>query len=63
MNFLLQAPQPPSVESVDNALRVLEEVGAIAPIVSGSNKSKSESITPLGQHLAKHPVHVGLGKC
>jgi HrpA-like RNA helicase len=62
MNFLLQAPQPPSVESVDNALRVLEEVGAIAPIVSGSNKSKSESITPLGQHLAKLPVHVRLGK-
>eukprot|EP00979_Chaetoceros_neogracilis_P010577 scaffold2504_cov248-Chaetoceros_neogracile.AAC.5 len=26
MNFLLQAPQPPSIESVDNALRVLKEV-------------------------------------
>jgi len=62
MNFLLQAPQPPSVESVDNALRVLEEVGAIAPIVSDNSKARSETITPLGLHLAKLPVHVRLGK-
>jgi len=62
MNFLLQAPQPPSTESVDNALQVLEEVGAIAPIPSNGNRSNYETITPLGLHLAKLPVHVRLGK-
>jgi len=62
MDFLLQAPQPPSEESVSNALQVLEEVGAINPISAKKLGSRVEIITPLGMHLAKLPVHVRLGK-
>jgi len=62
MGFLLQAPQPPSQESVKNALQVLEEVGAIHPIPSKKSDARLEQITPLGSHLAKLPVHVRLGK-
>ncbi len=59
----MQAPQPPSQESVRNALQVLEEVGAIHPIISKQSAERSlETITPLGNHLAKIPVHVRLGK-
>ena len=53
-DFLRQAPQPPSDESVQAALTVLEEVGAIT--------SERKFLTPLGQHLAKLPVDVRLGK-
>lgn len=53
-DFLQQAPQPPSNESVQAALNVLEEVGAIT--------SERKFLTPLGQHLAKLPVDVRLGK-
>ncbi len=60
MDFLLQAPQPPSEESVSSALKVLEEVGAIEPI--SKIDSRLEAITPLGIHLSKLPVHVRLGK-
>jgi len=56
MDFLLQAPQPPAEESVQTALALLEEVGAI--FFNGSK----EMLTPLGKHLAKIPVHVKLGK-
>lgn len=52
--FLRQAPQPPSDDSVQAALNVLEEVGAITP--------ERKFLTPLGQHLAKLPVDVRLGK-
>ena len=53
-DFLRQAPQPPSDDSVQAALTVLEEVGAIT--------SERKFLTPLGQHLAKLPVDVRLGK-
>lgn len=53
-DFLGQAPQPPSNDSVQAALNVLEEVGAIT--------SERNFLTPLGQHLAKLPVDVRLGK-
>lgn len=69
MEFLLQAPQPPSQESVENALTLLQEVGAIEPLNEPANgdsrvfTSKNiEQLTPLGHHLAKLPVHVRLGK-
>jgi len=53
-DFLRQAPQPPSDDSVNAALTVLEEVGAIT--------SERNQLTPLGHHLAKLPVDVRLGK-
>jgi len=53
-DFLSQAPQPPSDDSVQAALNVLEEVGAIT--------SERNFLTPLGQHLSKLPVDVRLGK-
>mmetsp|Transcript_5752 Transcript_5752/g.16586 ORF Transcript_5752/g.16586 Transcript_5752/m.16586 type:complete len:1474 (-) Transcript_5752:147-4568(-) len=61
MDFLLQAPQPPEEESVQNALTLLTEVGAIQEF-SPTSPAKIERLTPLGQHLAKLPVHVRLGK-
>lgn len=59
MEFLDQAPQPPSKESVEAAINVLYDVGAIA---SKSDARHSEHLTPLGKHLAKLPVDVKLGK-
>ena len=57
MDFLLQAPQPPSEQSVQAALNILEEVGAIE-----DGDSKVQKLTILGSHLARLPVHVRLGK-
>lgn len=62
MDFLLQAPQPPTNEAVQSALKVLEEVGAIEPFATKKNAQRQEKLTPLGRHLAKLPVHVRLGK-
>ena len=56
--FLLQAPQAPSEESIRSALVLLEEAGAIESLSTGTG----EKLTPLGQHLAKLPVHIRLGK-
>lgn len=53
MDFLQQAPQPPSEKSVSLALDVLKDVGAI-----GSD----EQLTSLGYHLSKLPMDVRLGK-
>ncbi|KAL9184942.1 hypothetical protein ACHAXT_002719 [Thalassiosira profunda] len=55
--FLDQAPQPPSDESVQSALNVLFDVGAIEV-----TQRTSERLTPLGKHLAKLPVDVKVGK-
>ena len=52
-DFLQQAPQPPNDDAVQVALDLLREVGAIDEI---------ETLTPLGHHLSKIPVHVRLGK-
>ena len=63
MDFLLKAPQPPTEISVKNALKVLEEVGAIYPQEPKDHSEiVDERLTPLGIHLAKLPVHVRLGK-
>ena len=61
MSFLMQAPQPPTSDAVNVALKVLEDVNAIEPI-SSKNDSRVEIITPLGKHLAKLPVDIRLGK-
>lgn len=53
MDFLQQAPQPPSEKSVSLALEVLQEVGAI---------DSDKQLTPLGYHLSKLPMDVRLGK-
>jgi HrpA-like RNA helicase len=53
-DFLRQAPQPPPNDSIEAALLILEQVGAVT--------SSKDSLTPLGQHLAKLPVDVRLGK-
>ena len=62
MDFLMQAPEPPSEESVKAALVLLEEVGAIESSASKGAVKTNEKLTPLGVHLAKLPVHVRLGK-
>jgi len=64
-NFLLQAPQPPEEVSVQAALTVLEEVGAVnrpSSKTPANNDTRVETLTPLGRHLAKLPVHARLGK-
>ena len=62
MHFLDQAPQPPSMESVQSAMNVLYDVGAIERIGPENTTQQSERLTPLGFHLAKLPVVVKLGK-
>ena len=67
MSFLSQAPEPPSDKTVQNALNVLEEVGAIYPRDSDRDSNRVanrvvERLTPLGYYLAKFPVHVRIGK-
>jgi len=49
-DFLSQAPQPPSDDSINAAITVLKDVGAIE---SDDTTLKSERLTPLGRHLAK----------
>lgn len=62
MDFLSQAPQPPPEDSVKAAINVLCEVGAINLYETDNSKRKGERLTPLGNHLAKLPVDVRLGK-
>lgn len=62
MDFLLQAPQPPSEQSVASALQILQDVGAVVPIIGPKTGTTPAQVTPLGLHLAKLPVHVRLGK-
>lgn len=47
-NFLDEAPQPPNSASVQAALSVLKDVGAIT--------REDEALTPLGQHLARYEL-------
>jgi ATP-dependent RNA helicase DHX29 len=54
--FLNQAPQPPSSDSVRAAVEVLHQVGAVIA------DNEGERLTPLGLHLAKLPVDVRIGK-
>ena len=55
-DFLMQAPQPPPLDSVALAIRLLNEVGVVQVI------DNRETLTALGQHVAKIPVHVRLAK-
>ena len=50
-DFLSQAPQPPSDDSIKAATTVLQDVGAIES--DDTTQLKSERLTPLGRHLAK----------
>jgi len=56
MQFLSQAPQPPSIDSVRAAVDVLHQVGAVTA------DNEKERLTPLGLLLAKLPVDVQVGK-
>lgn len=56
--FLAQAPQPPTTQSIEAALSVLNDIGAVIT----SDDTQCEHLTPLGRHLAKLPVNVRLGK-
>ncbi|KAL7495788.1 hypothetical protein ACHAWT_004152 [Skeletonema menzelii] len=56
MQFLSQAPQPPSIDSVRAAVEVLHQVGAVEA------GNEIERLTPLGLHLAKLPVDVRIAK-
>lgn len=64
IDFLNQAPQPPAIESVQAAIDVLYDVGAIKkrPSEGIATTHQFEQLTPLGLHLAKLPVDVRLGK-
>jgi len=70
MEFLQQAPQPPTYEVVQTALSTLEEVGAIERQSNSTQQQTSTNtivtlpnkLTPLGWHLSKLPIHVRLGK-
>jgi HrpA-like RNA helicase len=53
----MQAPQPPPLDSISIALRLLTEVGAVEISENGQ-----ESLSALGLHVAKIPVHVRLAK-
>ena len=67
MEFLSKAPQPPDEASVQAAVAILQDIGAIQvdhdetkePM---SSRQRVEILTPLGRHLAKLPVDVRLGK-
>ena len=51
MQYLIEAP---SSTSIKDAVYLLEKIGAMDPI--------SQQLTPLGQELARLPVHPQLGK-
>lgn len=52
MDVLNEAPEPPKQETVNAALKELEEVGALS----------DGKLTSLGSHLATFPVDVRVGK-
>lgn len=54
--FLMQAPQPPPADAVNLAVRSLKEVGIVNVFAD------EESLTILGQHVARIPVNVRLAK-
>ena len=62
--FLGSTPQPPMDSAVQNAIESLKEVGAII-LESTSHQGHSvekEMLSPLGQLLARLPVHPRIGK-
>lgn len=53
MSLLSEAVDPPAVASIERAVHLLREVGAVAA---------PPMLTPLGHHLAALPVTVRIGK-
>ena len=53
--FLGKALEPPDPLALDQALSLLEAIGAL-------DGGVSETLTPLGMHLAKLPVDPRIGK-
>lgn len=54
--FLSRAPEPPTKESLDAAIRTLTQIGALGAA------SEGQPLTPLGFHLAHLPMDVRTGK-
>lgn len=52
-DFLHKAINPPDLRAIDNALGLLESIGAV---------NSNEELTTLGQHLAMLPVDPCIGK-
>jgi HrpA-like RNA helicase len=64
-DFLSQTPQPPLDEAVRSAIKVLEDIGAITTSDFSSNEispNRKETLTSLGNHLAKLPLDARVGK-
>jgi ATP-dependent RNA helicase DHX36 len=57
-DFLSQAPQSPTAQSIQAALTVLHDIGAVVR----DDNTQRESLSSLGKHLAKLPVNVRCGK-
>ena len=57
---LAKAMEPPSAEAVEQALTALVQMGAIDRPAAGAGGT--ESLTPLGRHLAMLPTDVRIGK-
>lgn len=51
--FLEKAMNPPDIQSIGNAISLLEDIGAL---------DANENLTPLGEHLAQLPVDPSVGK-
>jgi HrpA-like RNA helicase len=63
--FLTQAPQPPTQDTIQSALEVLSYIGAtklVEPKYPTPSHQKLEVLTPLGQQLATLPVDARVGK-
>lgn len=68
-DFLARAPDPPSLASVESALRELVQLGAIAPAPRGSAVQETagmvqlrERMLPLGETLSRMPLSPCLGR-
>ena len=63
-SFLSNALEPPEPRAVDNALDLLETIGAIELVAGGARSAPAggERLTSLGRHLATLPVDPRVGK-
>ena len=52
--FLVKAVEPPSAKAVENAVELLQAIGALTP--------EGEALTELGRHLAAFPLPPQVGK-
>jgi HrpA-like RNA helicase len=58
VSFLSLGVDPPAVASIERAVHILREVGA----VTTPPGAPAPTLTPLGHHLAALPVNVRIGK-